>query len=191
MLTDVANSTGKFGFSSGSPVVTSNGTDPASALVWVIYAAGPGTKGMLEAFARSRRPAAPARRLHDEPGLVGADRHREQVLHPGHRQRPRLRGHQGRHVLGFGSPDACAGHRRAHQLRPEPGRHPGHATVPTATSAVTLSNVTPTSTARPTRSASAGHRERLLNTPVTGPIALDAGDALTVPVTFTPRPPAG
>jgi hypothetical protein len=55
-LSDIGNTTVRFGYSSGSPAVTSNGTDPASAVVWAVYMSGPsGTKGALEAF-----PATPS-----------------------------------------------------------------------------------------------------------------------------------
>jgi PQQ-like domain len=51
-LTDVANSAMRFGFTSGSPVVTSDGTRPGSAAVWVVRAAnGTGSAASLEAFA--------------------------------------------------------------------------------------------------------------------------------------------
>ncbi|HSR84945.1 MAG TPA: choice-of-anchor D domain-containing protein, partial [Streptosporangiaceae bacterium] len=36
-LTNVANSSLTFGFTSGSPVVTSNGSDPTSAVIWAVY----------------------------------------------------------------------------------------------------------------------------------------------------------
>lgn len=50
-LVDAANSPAVFGGGSGSPVVTSNGSDPASAIVWEVYSSGSaGTGGMLEAF---------------------------------------------------------------------------------------------------------------------------------------------
>ncbi len=50
-VTDVANSTMAFGYTSGSPVVTSNGNDRASALVWEVYSAGSsGADGTLDAF---------------------------------------------------------------------------------------------------------------------------------------------
>lgn len=39
VISDVGASSLTYGFSSGSPVVTSNGTDPASVVVWVIQAA--------------------------------------------------------------------------------------------------------------------------------------------------------
>ena len=48
-LTDTGNSSGTFSFGSGSPVVTSNGTSPASAIVWVVNQAG--TRSALDAFA--------------------------------------------------------------------------------------------------------------------------------------------
>ena len=51
-LADVANSTMRFGFTSGSPVVTSAGTSPRSAVVWVVRSASiRGSKGTLDAFA--------------------------------------------------------------------------------------------------------------------------------------------
>ena len=50
-LLDVANSPGTFGFTSGSPVVTSKGNVNSSAIVWEVYASGPsGAGGRLEAF---------------------------------------------------------------------------------------------------------------------------------------------
>lgn len=51
VLTDVASSTGKFGYTSGSPVVTSNGTNRSTAVVWVVNASDEfGTTGRLQAF---------------------------------------------------------------------------------------------------------------------------------------------
>jgi hypothetical protein len=50
-LVDVANSPAKFGFTSGSPVITSNGTNPASAVLWEVYTSGSnGANARLEAF---------------------------------------------------------------------------------------------------------------------------------------------
>jgi hypothetical protein len=51
VLTEVGNTTVPFGFSSGSPVVTSNGKDPASAVVWEVSTTDQsGANGTLEAF---------------------------------------------------------------------------------------------------------------------------------------------
>src|SRR6516165_653266 len=60
-LTDQANSTFTFGFGSGSPVVTSNGTDAGSGIVWVVD--GPDTNGdgknaWLAAFDATPQPKA-------------------------------------------------------------------------------------------------------------------------------------
>jgi Abnormal spindle-like microcephaly-assoc'd, ASPM-SPD-2-Hydin/PQQ-like domain len=50
-LTDVANSSFTLGYSSGSPVVTSNGTNASSAVVWVTEASGEtGTNSWFGAF---------------------------------------------------------------------------------------------------------------------------------------------
>ena len=51
VLSEVGNSATTFGYTSGSPVVTSNGADPGSAIVWDVYATDrTGANGTLEAF---------------------------------------------------------------------------------------------------------------------------------------------
>ncbi|HEX4466520.1 MAG TPA: PQQ-binding-like beta-propeller repeat protein, partial [Solirubrobacteraceae bacterium] len=50
-LSSAATSSETFGYSSGSPIVTSNGTAAGSAVVWVIYTSSPkGTGGQLRAY---------------------------------------------------------------------------------------------------------------------------------------------
>ena len=50
-LTSAGTSTGTFGYTSGSPMVTSNGTTAGSAVVWVVYSNGPsGANGQLRAY---------------------------------------------------------------------------------------------------------------------------------------------
>jgi PQQ-like domain/Abnormal spindle-like microcephaly-assoc'd, ASPM-SPD-2-Hydin len=50
-LSDVANSSVNFAYTSGSPVVTSNGTDATTPVVWVVYAGNEnGGSGQLEAY---------------------------------------------------------------------------------------------------------------------------------------------
>ncbi|MGF1948936.1 hypothetical protein ACQUFD_17915, partial [Enterococcus gallinarum] len=39
-FTTVASSTGTFGYTSGSPVVTSDGDDASTGIVWVVYSGG-------------------------------------------------------------------------------------------------------------------------------------------------------
>jgi hypothetical protein len=55
-LTDVANSTFTFGYGSGSPVVTSSGTDPSSGVVWVVENNG-SAGSTLVAFSVLPQPA--------------------------------------------------------------------------------------------------------------------------------------
>jgi hypothetical protein len=51
-LTPAATSSESFGYTSGSPLVTSNGTAAGSAVVWVVYANGPtGSHAQLRAYA--------------------------------------------------------------------------------------------------------------------------------------------
>ena len=51
-LSSAATSSESFGYTSGSPLVTSNGTTAGSAVVWVVYANGPtGREGQLRAYA--------------------------------------------------------------------------------------------------------------------------------------------
>jgi hypothetical protein len=58
-LTDQANSTFRFGFGSGSPVVTSNGTDANSGIVWVVDSpSGDGKNAWLGAFDATPQPKA-------------------------------------------------------------------------------------------------------------------------------------
>jgi hypothetical protein len=60
-LTDQANSTFRFGFASGSPVVTSNGTDAKSGIVWVVDSPdtnGDGKNAWLGAFDATPQPKA-------------------------------------------------------------------------------------------------------------------------------------
>jgi hypothetical protein len=49
-LTDVAKNTFTFNYGSGSPVITSNGTDPSTGVVWVVHDLRPKTS-LLDAFA--------------------------------------------------------------------------------------------------------------------------------------------
>jgi iron transport multicopper oxidase len=98
-LSYVARSGDAFGFGSGSPVITSNGTDPSSALVWVIWQPdGNGNGAQLRAYdavpingAMNLRWSAPIGQASKfEPPAVENNR-----VYVGTRDG---------HVLGFGSP---------------------------------------------------------------------------------------
>ena len=194
VLTDVANSPGKFGFSSGSPVVTSNGTDPASALVWVVYSSGSsGAKGMLEAF--DAVPAAgctASAQCSMSPVWSAPIGTASKFSIPATDSGRVYVGTRDGHVLGFGSPDAApvTGAAPTDFGQSPVGTGVTKDVVLTATSAVTLSDPALTSTAA---SDPFTMGTLLLNgAPLTGPIPpLNPGDALTVPVTFTPTGPGG
>ena len=196
-LSDVANSAGTFGYSSGSPVVTSNGTSRSSAVVWVVGAAGGnGARGTLEAFdavppagCSSTQPctlspiwSAPIGTA-SKFAIPATDAGRVYV------------GTRDGTVVGFGSPSKAP-------LTASPvsfghvsvGGTAGRATVTArATAAVTVTGVTASSTSTPDP-FSTGNVTRThggVTTPVTFPVSLAAGDTLHVPVTMTPRQPGG
>jgi len=196
-LSDVANSAGTFGYSSGSPVVTSNGTSRSSAVVWVVGAAGEnGARGTLEAFdavppagCSSTQPctlspiwSAPIGTA-SKFAIPATDAGRVYV------------GTRDGTVVGFGSPSKAP-------LTASPvsfghvsvGGTAGRATVTArATAAVTVTGVTASSTSTPDP-FSTGNVTRThggVTTPVTFPVSLAAGDTLHVPVTMTPRQPGG
>ena len=86
-LTAVGQSTSTWGYTSGSPVVTSDGTTPGSALVWAVYSSGSGRVGRAVARVRShaqrqRHPAADVLRTH---------RSRREVRRARHGRRPGVR----------------------------------------------------------------------------------------------------
>jgi hypothetical protein len=186
-LTDVANSSTTFGYSSGSPVVTSNGDDPASAVVWEVYAKDvTGAGGTLEAF-----PAAPgssctaAAQCTISPiwsapiGTVtnfpvpATDSGRVYV------------GTRDGSLFGFGSPDAAPLSGAPLNFGQVRVGKPGSATATfTAASQVTVSAV---SAAAPFKAGSA----KVNGAAASFPVTLNPGDKLTVPVTFTPKTPGG
>lgn len=193
VLTDVANSTATFGYTSGSPVVTSNGTDTSSAVVWEIYAANSsGANGTLEAFdavpGAGCTAAASCTMSPIWSAPIGTASEFDIPATDGGRVYVGTR--DGR-VLGFGSPDAApltASAVNFGQVTVGGAPVTRNVTV-TAASAVTVSAITPSSTTA-TDPFKAG-TPTLGGNPVTPPVSLTAGQALTVPVTFTPTGPGG
>jgi Bacterial lectin/Abnormal spindle-like microcephaly-assoc'd, ASPM-SPD-2-Hydin/PQQ-like domain len=196
-LSDVATSAATFGYTSGSPVVTSNGTNPASAVVWVVGAAGAnGARGTLEAF----DAVPPAGCSTTKPCLIspiwsapigtaskfaipatGAGR-----VYVGTRDGT---------VVGFGSPSQAPLAASPVNFGQVPvGGAAGSATVTArATTAVTVTGVTASSASAPDP-FSTGEVTRThggSTTPVTFPVSLAAGDTLHVPVTMRPGHPGG
>ena len=108
VLENIGATSQTFGFSSGSPVVTSSGAAPASAIVWEVHADSvTGAGGSLDAFFALPAQGRPA------GATVPSDRRRVPVLGPGDQRRPCLRGRQERRHRGYdGKP--CRG--LSHQL---------------------------------------------------------------------------
>jgi len=197
VLTDAANSAFTFGYTSGSPVVTSNGTDPSSAVVWVVDSSGmSGTGASLVAFDAAPQPAKGGgmtlHQIASEPiGTAG----QFTIVATGHGMV--YVGTRDGRVLGFGVTAAAA-------LRT--GVTPGFGTAAvgsattrtaavTATRTVTVTGLRtsaatspdPFSTGRVTETAPGHPGPR----PVAFPVTLHRGDTLRVPVTFAPAAPGG
>jgi hypothetical protein len=170
-LTRVATSAGAFGYTSGSPVVTSNGTASGSALVWAVYSSGSnGAGGQLRAYSAlpsngsmTLRYAAPIGTA-TKFSVPATDKGRVYV------------GNRTGVVYGFGRPTTVA-------LRGSPTDFGSVAVGSTATTSVTVTalravTVTGVSTSAPFAASAGGL-----------PKALATGDTLTVPVSFTPTTP--
>jgi hypothetical protein len=187
---DVANSAGKFGYSSGSPVVTSNGTNPASAVVWEVYAADQhGTNGTLEAFAAVPQTVSGTlqmKQIWSAPigtsssfSIPATDSGRVYV------------GTRDGHVIGFGSPfKAPLGGSPVSFSKVAVGSSGNATATVTATTGVSVTGVT-TSVASGPDPFAVGAPIQLNGATVTLPQTLKAGDKLTVPVSFTPSAPGG
>ena len=172
-LAMVAQSTDAFGFGSGAPVVTSDGVDPSSALVWMVWQPdGTGVGAQLRAY--SALPVSGQMQLvWSAPIGTGV-----KFAPPAVSGNRVYVGTRDGHVLAFGSPVA-------EPLEPQPssvffgdtiiGQQATqtlsfHATQPITLDALTSSDP----------QFSLGEPSQPL------PAVLNPGDALTVPVTFAP-----
>ena len=188
-LTDVANSSTTFGFYSGAPVVTSDGDDAASAVVWEVSRAGAASS--IDAFdavpSSSCSGGTPCQMTPIWSAPIGTA---AKFTIPATADGRVYVGTNDGNVLAFGSPDAA----------PLAGSPVSFGTVPvgkartvtgtlTAAGAVTVTGV---SAAEPdggapfkVQSASAGgHR-------VTFPLSLSIGEKLSVRLRFSPSVPGG
>jgi HYDIN/CFA65/VesB-like, Ig-like domain/PQQ-like domain len=174
-LSEIATSADVFGFGSGSPVVTSNGTTSGSALVWIIWAANrQGNGGQLRAYDPIPVNGQPVLRWsasignatnYSTPG-VGAGR-----LYVGTRDGK---------VLAFGSPvsSPLGG---SGLTFPRTTIHSSSAprtlTITANRNNVTINSLT-----------SSDPSEFVLGTPSPSvPTTLNTGEQITVPVTFSPN----
>ncbi|MGH3157307.1 MAG: choice-of-anchor D domain-containing protein, partial [Streptosporangiaceae bacterium] len=195
-LTDVANSTFAFGYSSGSPVVTSGGTDPSSAVVWLVDSPGgvAGTGSSLVTFdavpQRATGGGLQMQELGDWPigtagqfSIVATSRGKVYV------------GTRDGHLLGFGLPKDPA-LRRSGTARfgdtPVNTAATRTATV-TTTRTVTVTGVStsavtapdPFTAGRVTETSPGATRT------VTFPVTLHRGDTLHAAVAFSAATPGG
>ncbi len=192
-LTDVANSTTIFGFSSGSPVVTSNGTDPSSAVLWVVGADnGTGANGTLYAFNAIPQQVSGGLQLQQiwSAPIGTASKFCIPATSNG---RVYVATRDG-HVLGFGNPDAAALTGASPlSFQAAVGASQTQTASVTATAAVSVGQpaLTATGTTDPfslgqaTVTPAGGSPSPVSSFPVT----LNPGDTLGVPVTFGPSAP--
>jgi hypothetical protein len=183
LLQDVANSPAKFGFTSGSPVVTSNGNVNASAVVWETYSANSsGASARLEAFnAVPAAGQATLTQLWSAP-IGTAAKFSVPATDGGHV----YVGTRSATVYGFGVSNALplvSGQVSFGSL--STGTAKTVTATVTAARALEVTGLSASSTASPVPFA--------VGTPAVGgkavttfPVALTAGQQLTVPVTFTP-----
>jgi hypothetical protein len=183
VLQDVANSPGKFGFSSGSPVVTSNRNINSSAVVWVVYTpTGSGVGARLEAY--NAVPAAGHATLTElwSAPIGTAAKFSVPATDGGHV----YVGTRSDTVYGFGASSAL----------PLAGGQLSFGSVSAATTKTVTATVTATRAMEVTglsASSTAAPVPFTLGTPAVGgkavttfPVALTVGQQLTVPVTFAP-----
>ena len=193
-VSDVANSTSTFGYSSGSPVVTSNGPAASSAVVWAVSADDrTGTNGTLHAFAAVPRKVNGIMQLAQiwsaPIGTAG-----KFTIPATSNGRVYVTTRDG-HVTGFGSPDSVpvTGASPLSFQAPAGGTPQTQTTTITATSAISVSQpaLTAAGSANPFSQGQATYTPAGgSGSPVTSfPVSLSPGDQLSVPVTFSPQAP--
>ncbi|MGD0693057.1 MAG: choice-of-anchor D domain-containing protein, partial [Acidimicrobiales bacterium] len=168
-----ANTGNTFGYGSGTPIVTSNGTTSGSALVWIIHATGPnGLDSQLEAFnpipvnnsLEEVWSSAPfGSTVFSEPGVDNG------IVYVGTKDST---------LMGFG---ALASPTPA--LSGTDVSFPATTVSQSVTQNATFTATSPTTVSSFTESGSA----YTMGTPsMTLPASLTSGESISVPVTFTP-----
>jgi hypothetical protein len=162
------SSSEEFGFSSGAPVITSNGTTPESALVWVEWTkAGSGVGAQLRAYAPVPVGKVPHELWHESIGTSA------KFAVPGVGGGRLFVGTRDGRVLGFGLPLSGA----PAEFLPTLVGHSSERTITlTASKELEILNL----------SASPG---QFAATELTHPTKLKEGETVRVPVTFTPTSP--
>ena len=204
-LNDVANSSLQFGYTSGSPAVTSNGGNISTAVVWAVYApTATSLGGALEAFAASTGPgcraSAPCMITPIWSAPIGKAAKFSTVATSGGMV---YVGTRDGYVYGFGDTAsaalAAAGPTTPIQA-PVGSTSPGTDVTVTASSELTVTGISAATTA--TSAATSANQfglGKVTLTPrgssstgeVSFPVTLHKGDRLTVPVMFSPTVPGG
>jgi hypothetical protein len=213
-LSNVANSSLTYGYTSGSPVVTSNGDDPTSAVIWEVDA--PNTTGTtgegseLEAYALgsvASNGSTPSSCSSTSPCTL------DNIWHSGTFDSAKFSipatnqgwvyvGTRDGHVLAYAAPSAAAPAAASTATLPQTAVGATN-TAPvsvTATKTVTFTGVTASTEASnattTTNQFVAGTVSEIkagssTPVPVTFPVTLAKGDKLTVQTKFTPAAPGG
>ena len=213
-LSNVANSSLAFGYTSGSPVITSNGADPSSAVIWEVYTPGTagktGTGSILEAYSfgnvasdgttpsscTSATPCTLSNIWSSQPFTSA------KFSIPATSQGWVYVGSRDGHVLAFAAPSAAAPAVATAATLPQTavGTTSSRTVSVTATKTVTVTgatastvanNATTTTSEFAVGSASEIKKGSTSPVPVTFPITLGKGDKLTVQTKFTPSVPGG
>ena len=213
-LTNLANSSLTYGFTSGSPVVTSNGDDPTSAVIWEVFT--PNTTGktgagsQLEAYALGKVAATGGtpsscistspctlQNIWSSPTFTSA-----KFSIPATSQGWVYVGTRDGQLLAFAAPGAAAPAQAATATFAQTAVN-STTSKPvsiTATKTVTFTGVTATTGASnataPVNQFTVGQVSELKNgsstpVPVTFPVTLAQGDKLTAQTTFAPAAPGG
>jgi hypothetical protein len=201
-LADVASSSVTFGFSSGSPVVTSTGPHISTAVVWAVYSSGiTGSNGALEAFAANPggtcTAAAPCTISPIWSAPIGTASQFTTVATAGGMV---YVGTRDGAVYGFGDTAGAA-------LAPAapaalPATPVGSASASRDVTVTARSDVTVTGVTAGTAAAGGSTSQFRLGpvtettpggsaAPVSFPVTLRRGDRLTAPVSFHPAAPGG
>jgi hypothetical protein len=173
VLSSAATSSATFGYTSGSPVVTSTGTTSGSAIVWAIYTDGPtGANGQLRAY--DALPSAGQLHLRYSAPIGTASKFAVPAT-DGNRV---FVGTRDGKLIAFGRPTTAALTSPPTDFGNVAVGSTGNATVTvTAARNVTVSAI---STAAP-----------FGTTPPALPVSLTTGQTLSVPVRFTPTAAGG
>jgi hypothetical protein len=207
-ITDIANSASTMGYGSGGPVVTSNGNDPSTAVVWVVDR-GSKNSGTLQAYpATPSSPGWPSGctsgcKLH--PLFSASTGTAASFATPATSNNAVYVGTLNGYLYGFGTPGAGAAPLGGPAATFSPANvgsastrnvsvtARGTTTVTGVSAATTSSNGASTAAqftvdaSKVTETVNGSSTE----TPVTFPVTLHKGDTLTAPVAFSPASPGG